>query len=88
MDYNLLCTKTIVPRSEVRAFEKKMFNKGFGYLLNLELSTLPRYKNGAKHNVAFIINANGEITDYDYDNDYIPFEQTSAEEINWEFYFE
>jgi len=88
MNYNLLCTKTIVPKSNVRAFEKILFKNGFGYPLNLELSTYPRYTKGAMNNVAFIINANGEIEDYNYDIDYMPYERTNAEEINWEFYFD
>jgi hypothetical protein len=88
MNYNLLNTKTIVPRANVRAFEKELFKCGFGYPLNLELSTYPRYKKGSKMNIAFIINANGEIEDYEYDNDFMPYERSTAEEINWEFYFD
>jgi len=88
MNYNLLNTKTIVPRANVRAFEKILFMNGFGYLLSLDLSTIPRYSKGAKTNVAFIINANGEIDDYDYNDDFMPYERSSAEEINWEFYFD
>ena len=88
MNYNLLNTKTVVPRSDVRAFEKNLFKQGFGYPLNLELSTYPRYKKGAKSDVAFIINVNGEIEDYDYDNDFMPYERSTAEAINWEFYFD
>jgi len=87
MDKSLLNTKVIVPRQDVRAVEKLMFKKGFGYPLSLGLSDLPRYKSGAKHCVAFIINYNGEMKDLNYDKDYTEFDRAFEEEVNWEYFF-
>jgi len=88
MNHNLLNTKTVVPRKDVRSFEKQLFKQGFRYPLNLDLSQYPRYKKNPNNSIAFIINCNGEIENIDYETNFHDFNRSSADNINWEFYFE
>ena len=88
MNKSLLNTKSVVPRQDVRAFEKKLFRFGFGYPLNLGLSTLPKFSKGAKENIAFAINFNGEITTFKYNDEYMEYEQRFEDEIKWEYFFD
>ena len=85
---SLLNTKTIVPRGDVRAFEKQLFKYGFGYPIALGLNSTPKYSKIAKGNIGFIVNYNGEITDVDYDKNWKEYEGSYEEEINWEYFFD
>jgi hypothetical protein len=91
MTGELLFTKTIVNKKDVRAFQRILFKHGFGYELALDMDKSFRKLKG--QSVAFFIDSSGYITyieDYDYYNDdhYREYSGCTNEEVSWEYYFD
>jgi hypothetical protein len=90
MTGELLFTKTIVQKRDIRGFQKALFAHGFGYELALDKDFSFRKLKGQQ--VAFFIDSNGMITfieDYDDYNDdhYREYISSSCEELSCDYYF-
>jgi hypothetical protein len=91
MTGELLFTKTIVQKRDIRGFQKALFAHGFGYELALDKDFSFRKFKGQQ--TAFFIDPNGMITfieDYNDndDNQYREYITSSCEEISWDYYFD